>query len=189
MIEQLVEIKELEIEEKTIILSNEIFCKRPYPNHPNGCPNYNPNYNPFCPPNTKLFEKKYDKYLIVYAKLNFKGYVNNRLKDHPDWTDKQAKCVLYWQGSVKKLLKIHLKKYSGIYELYGCGSGFNGSPSMEAVGINVFSTMKLNGIKLELHPSNYVYLVCLLCFKGEIKARGTQSSLERFYQKNVMEVY
>jgi len=54
--------------------------------------------------------------------------------------------------------------------LLGCGSGFNDKIlgqyqdkiySMEAVGINVFSTMKLNGVRLEINPENRIRLVCL----------------------------
>jgi hypothetical protein len=58
--------------------------------------------------------------------------------------------------------------------LLGCGSGFNNKDikryqkevySMEAVGINVLSTLRLNKIDFEIRPKNKILLVCLVCIK------------------------
>jgi hypothetical protein len=103
------------------------------------------------------------------------------LLKHPDWSDRKANCVLYWQSSVKKQLKDFISK---IYDtnpntslfLLSCGSGFKNLTipqskiySMEAAGIDVFNTLKRNKIKFELKPENFVLLVNLLCSRNKLK--------------------
>lgn len=159
-----------------IILTDEIFCTRSYPNHPKGCPNFSK--KPLCPPNTeKINLDKYNDYILFYIKFNFKEYYELRKKEHPNWTDKQVKCVLYWQGAVRKILKEALFEfckeyiYYNKYDLFLCVSDIYGYPSMEAVGINVFSTMRLNGVKMEINPVNNIYLVSLICIKEREQAK------------------
>lgn len=49
----------------------------------------------------------------------------------------------------------------------GCGSGIkaNGKPvpSMEAVGIDVFTTLKRLGIELQRNPEDRIVFSCLIC--------------------------
>lgn len=178
-ITSLVKIKTLKIEKETIILNNDAigkWCQRSYSGHKKGCPNYGK--NPLCPPNSFYFGdiiNKYNYFYLIYAEFNFKEYIEKRREEHPEWSEKQLKNSRYWQNSVKSILK---KRVLIIYEinpkkeiyLLGCGSGFNDKKvgqyqekisSMESVGINVFSTMKLNGIKLEINPINKIRLICL----------------------------
>lgn len=114
----------------------------------------------------------YSKYYLIYAQFNFKKYKEIRKKEHPEWSERQIGCVLYWQNSIKRLLKQYIEKIRkntfSLFYIFGCGSGFNltfqkTTYSMEAATINVFSTCKLNGIKLEIKPQNIIHLVCLLC--------------------------
>ena len=103
-----------------------------------------------------------------------------RKEENPDFfnSDARLKCVIYWQSSVKRLLKDeikHMYNNNFIYDNYyllGCGSGFNDKLlnkfqykiySMESIGIDVFRTLKNNNIDFELKPKNKVVLVCLLC--------------------------
>ena len=87
------------------------------------------------------------------------------------------KCVLYWQSSLKVIIKRFIENIwqrNQHFYVLGCGSGFKLSfqehvASMEAVGINVFSTLKLNKIKFEIKPKNKVILCNLLCSKQKIK--------------------
>ncbi len=167
-----------EIQKESLVFTKKtrIWCQLPYPNHPNGCPNFNK--NPLCPPNVNFMEKILEKYLLfylVYAEFDLKKQRKRMLRRHPNWSNRQANCLLYWQNSVKKELKRAIEKI--ILEnkekeilLLSCGSGFKLSkyytkmiPSMEAVGINVFNTLKNNHIEFELKPINKVILVNLLC--------------------------
>lgn len=113
---------------------------------------------------------------LVYATFDYGLYKQLRAQewDHNgfEYTQKQLECVLYWQGAVKKLIKVYLealkKSNRHYYYLIGCGSGLKISYqpevySMEAMQINVFSTMKLNGIKYEIRPKNKIVLCNLIC--------------------------
>jgi hypothetical protein len=58
-------------------------------------------------------------------------------------------------------------------EFFGTGSGMkiNGKNhySMEAVGINVFATLKRNNIPFEVKPKKIINLVCLMLFKKNLE--------------------
>jgi len=190
-----VQIKWKEIEEETIIHYPEIedFCYRPYPNHPKGCPNIDkcewlniPNFE------TILEYGKPKFFYLIYAKFDFFKYWLLRLleaiKTHTlnYWTTSRLECLLYWQHSVKKLLSEFINGLSLTKQdyLFGCGYGLKIKSqkyvgSMENSCINVFSTCKLNGIKLEIRPKNKIHLVCLLCAKKPVSfKRRKQLTLE-----------
>lgn len=187
--EELVEINHKEIEEDTIIWYSEIedLCYRSYPRHPKGCPNIDKcewlNIPTF---GTILEYGRYTHFYLIYAKFDFKQYKKLREKEHPNWTENQIKCVLYWQKSVIRLLKNYLNNLN-LKDSYvlGCGSGFDvlhqkRVGSMENSCINVFSTMKLNGIKMEVKPENVIYLVCLICSQKEIKFKNYNEDLDKW---------
>ena len=162
--EELAVINIKRIDPKTITITEKTvrWCQLPYPGHKKGCPNYNKNEN--CPPNSPNalnIIPDYNKFYLIYAIFNFKKYVHLRRREHPQWSEKQLKCVLYWQSSIKKLLKeiINYIKTEKDY-IFSCGSGFGKSVySMEACRIDVFKTLRNNKIK----PKNQILLVCLLC--------------------------
>lgn len=182
-IEQLTSIYKKKIPKETIKFSKKtwLWCKLPYPNHPNGCPNYNK--SDICPPHVKYMDNLtqiYNHFYIIYAIFNLERQRKRMLRKHPNWSIRQANCLLYWQGSVKKQLKKCILK---IYErnkeknlfLLSCGSGFKLKefkqkqiPSMEAVGIDVLDTMKNNHINFELKPMNKVILSNLICSNEEL---------------------
>ncbi|MFX0132088.1 MAG: DUF2284 domain-containing protein [Candidatus Hodarchaeota archaeon] len=179
-ITSLVKVKTLKIEKETIILNNDAigkWCQRSYSGHKKGCPNYGK--NPLCPPNSFYFNdiiKKYNYFYLIYAEFEFKEYIEKRKEEHPEWSEKQLKNSRYWQNSIKKILKKTILKilYNNcLHELLilGCGAGFNDKRlmkfqekiySMESVGINVLSSLRLNGIKAKTHPKDKIYLVCLI---------------------------
>jgi len=177
---ELVSINWKEIKEETIIHYDEVLelCKRPYPNHPKGCPNQE-KCRSLAIPSFKEFKEKNKNYFyyLVHAYFDFGSYKQIRKREHPDWTEQQVKCVLYWQGSVKKHLADYIeniRKGNPPFYVYGCGSGLKLFfqkivGSMEAARINVFSTLKLNRIPFELNPENNVILCCLLCSRVPLK--------------------
>lgn len=171
MDDDLVTIREKEISKEGIRITPKCFlwCKLPYRDHKYGCPNYGRDH---CPPHRELFDPDpYVKFRLVYAEFDFKTYKERMRKKHPDWSERQVANLLYWQGSVKKMLKNRIKTLdkNGLY-LLGCGSGFSMKfqrdvPSMEAVGIYVYGLLKQNDIPFEIKPRDKVVLVCLLCYK------------------------
>jgi len=170
-----------EIKKETIIRYKEIkeLCKRKYKGHNKGCPNIEKcKVIPFFDDIEKI-NKEY--YYLLYANFQYDKYQELRKLEKSEWTDNQVRCVLYWQNSVKKLLKETLEyiyEWNGFYVnniyILGCGSGFklsfqNQVYSMESVGINVFSTLKLNDIPFDIKAINNVKLVCLICSNYKIE--------------------
>ena len=62
---------------------------------------------------------------------------------HPEWTEKQANCCLYWQSSVRKELKVEANKF------LESNIGYEVNYTPEAMGLKVTETLKNNGIILE----------------------------------------
>jgi len=76
-------------------------------------------------------------------------------KKHPNWSDKQVKCVLYWQGTARKYLKQKIMMFKDSFPDYiiiRCP---------EAQGVNLTETMKNAGIVLEWPPENMAYQIVL----------------------------
>ena len=171
------------IEEKSIISYPEVldFCYYPYPNHPNGCPNIDKCHSEKKGPyfSEVIKNSKFTHYYLVYINFNFAKYKVLRKKENPEFFNSEArlKCLLYWQNSVKKLLKqkieVLINNQNSLF-IAGCGSGMRIKGynqyvySMEAIGINVFSTLKLNKIPFELKPKNKIILCSLICSKNEL---------------------
>lgn len=191
----MVQIKWKEVKKETIIHYPEIkdLCYRPYPGHPKGCMNIDKCEKLKIPDFGTILEYREPKYFyLIYVKFDFFKYWLFRLLDaikthnFDYWTSSRLKCLLYWQNSVKSLLSkyingLHLTKQE---YLLGCGCKLNVRfqkyvGSMENSCINVFSTCKLNGIKLEIRPKDTIYLVCLICAKKPVNfTRKKQLILE-----------
>jgi len=182
-INDLLTIKIVYIEKDSIVFTPKThkWCTLPYIYHPKGCPNYNK--NDLCPPNVRIMDEKmkeYNFFYLIYGTFNIFQYRNYMLNIHPNWSERKASCVLYWQGAVKKILKEYIKRIYRInpekkFYLFSSGSGFiikefqqHEIYSMEAAGINVFKTLKNNGISYEIKPINFIKLVNLLCSFEEI---------------------
>lgn len=170
---ELVKIQVKGIEKETIIHYPEVrdLCYREYSGHKNGCPNRSKCDFLNVPSFDIIAEYgSFDYFYLIYAEFDFKKYLEIMKEIHPQWTERQLRNVLYWQSSIKRMLSNFINNLdlaSWDYVL-GCGSGLKIKNqkrvgSMENSYINVFSTCKLNGIKLEIHPRNKIYLVCLLC--------------------------
>lgn len=131
-------------------------CIRPYPLHPKGCPNYRK--KPGCPPGLPLINKILDLDKPVYAIYNvfdFKAHCEKMRRLHPEWSDRQIRCCLYWQGAARKQLKdevINFKLECPEYTIIKCP---------EAHGVNLTETMNNTGVHLEWPPKNTTYQIVL----------------------------
>jgi len=130
----------------------------PYPSHPRGCPNYNHKYG--CPPKARLIEEAIDlgrtTYLVI-VKFDLAKHINEMLMRHPHWSNRQARCVLYWQGGVNKELKF--RTCEAKWELEGFNDIFM---CPEAMGINIIKTVRDLGIPIKARPVDTVFKVALL---------------------------
>jgi predicted metal-binding protein len=156
------------------------WCKLSYPEHPKGCPNYGKSET--CPPNAPFLKEKlkqYEKFTLYYIRINYKGYIEYKLKQHPDWTLRNCRNVNRWQSSAKKYLResipIEIRESPNYFILWS-GSGSKKSKNqkikkespkyaMESVGINVMSTFKQLGLDMDIKAVNMVTLVNLVCYK------------------------
>lgn len=133
-------------------------CVRPYPNHKKGCPNYGRKKG--CPPGVPMFDSFYDLSKPIYAIYNafdFKGHVDHVRERHPDWSERQLKCCLYWQGSARKRLNERIEIFKRL--VHNRRYIVNTVP--EAMGVQVTETMKRIGIELEWPPVNVAYQVAM----------------------------
>lgn len=137
------------------------FCRLPYPGHPNGCPNFGNSLQ--CPPIVPLVEEVYDlqkPHFFLYCTFDIMAHMQRMQVRHPEWSDRQLRNCLYWQGSVRKNLN-HL-----------CGSVVKGTGRIydlipEAMGVHVFKTMHNLGIHLQRINHSVIYKVALIGFPKE----------------------
>lgn len=132
-------------------------CCTPYHNHPKGCPNFNKRKD--CPPFVQSIDQVLDlnkPMMIAGVKFDLGEHVNRMKEAHPEWTEYQTKCCLYWQGSVRKKLK------TVVEELLRANDKFYAMYSPEAHGVNMTRTMKNIGIELEWPPERWVWKIALL---------------------------
>jgi len=132
------------------------WCKLPYPDHPKGCPAYGKRVD--CPPQAKRFNEVFEPpFFLVAVRFDLTEHVAKMLKKHPKWTEKQAKCVLYWQKTVEKTLRQKCEKL-----ISRLPNGFCYTLKPEAMGINVFTTAFKHGIPIETRPKQYVWKIAVV---------------------------
>jgi hypothetical protein len=156
-----------QITDLRINLKARDWCKLSYPDHPKGCPNYG--QRDICPPDAPLINDYFDlsqPLYLISVSFNIAEHINNMLTIHPDWSLKQAKCVLYWQGSIKKKLKIECEEFIKSHPKYS----FTICP--EAMGVNVITTAQRCDIAVKVKPDDIVYKIA---FAGVLNGKGNNS--------------
>jgi len=119
-------------------------CLKSYPLHPKGCCNFNHKLG--CPPNSPLFSEVIDISKPVHAIYNifpFKEHIDKMRLKFPTWSERQLRCVLYWQSRARVALREQIKSFLrdfGRLKIITCP---------EAQGVNLTETMKNANIVLE----------------------------------------
>lgn len=117
------------------------WCTLPYPGHPKGCPNF-----PRCIDQRKDF-RDYStsiKWKAVVVDFDLKDHAMKMKLNHPWWSEKQCRNVLYWQNKVRAELKWRCREIAGPNDII--------LDIPEACGVNLFMTMKHHGIYLKPRP-------------------------------------
>ena len=144
-------------------------CKRPYHGHPVGCPNYG--RRPICPPESETLDEYFDlgkPVWALWAEFDIAAQARKIQRAHPDWNWRQKVNCRYWQGTVRKFLRVNaagwmqraktaVPEHANQLAIISCP---------EAMGVNVTATMENIGIKLEWPPkkiTRMVYLVGVTC--------------------------
>ena len=131
-------------------------CQKEYPNHKKGCPNWNKKEG--FPPQALMIYEILDFNEPVFAIFNkypFGKHVKKMRDKHPDWTQRQVECCLYWQGTARKQLREKIKMFLKGHPDYII------SHCPEGSGVNLTQTMKDVGIDLEWPPKKYTYQIVL----------------------------
>lgn len=120
------------------------WCRIPYPGHPKGCPNYGKAAK--CPPKAPRLEEYFDTskpLLFVHSEFDLAAHAGRMKQLHPNWSERQCRCVLYWQSRSRKQLesraRLTMVEY-GLSRITLCPEG---------MGLNVYATARLAGLHLE----------------------------------------
>ena len=120
------------------------FCRLPYPGHPKGCPNWYK--KKVCPPHAPMAAIYFDitkPLYFVHSEFDLSAHIVRMKLRNPDWSERQCKCVLYWQGTSRKQMRERVK--IAIFEL-----GTNAQTACpEGMGVNVYATARLSGLKMD----------------------------------------
>jgi len=140
------------------------WCKLPYPNHPRGCPNYGKKAT--CPPGAPLVADYFDlakPIFLVGVEFDLLAHSTRMLQGHPGWSDRQARCVLYWQPKVNGILKRAADEFCMFLV---CSSpvpvGIIYTLCPEAMGVNVIATALDCGIPIQVRPAEKVWKIALV---------------------------
>lgn len=133
------------IEALRIITSRKTgeWCQIPYPGHLKGCPNYG---RKGCPPDASFITDVMDlrrPVYIAFSEFNLSAHMGKMKYIHPNWTERQLRNVLYWQGTSRKQMRQRAK----IAQFYGGGDVVLTCP--EAHGVNVYATCFYSGLKIQ----------------------------------------
>ena len=164
---------------KNLCKSPRSLCAKEYIGHKKGCPNYG-KYD-LCPPNAPMFDEVFDMnkdIYLIYYKFDIKTHMEKMKKNHPDWTDRQLRNVLYWQGTAKKHHKEEIKRFLSIHPDYEVAVP-------EAMGIDVNKTLDNVGIELEWPPINYSYRIALAGITKEGKSLKNYESCKSNHITNL----
>lgn len=120
------------------------WCQRPYPGHKRGCPNFGKAIR--CPPTIGGIACHFDlnqPFCLVHSEFDIERWVAHRKEERPSLSDRQARCVLYWQNQSRVRLKWRIRLAMatlGISQYTSCPEG---------MGVNVYATARLAGLHLE----------------------------------------
>lgn len=141
-------------------------CREPYYNHPKGCPNFGNKIS--CPPIAPLFDVVFDISKPSFAIVNvfdLENHVYKMKKKHPNWSERQLKCVLYWQHTARKELRKKVNLFKTIYSQYSV------TTCPEGMGIDVLETMKQANILMEWTPKQNAYQIALAAIERQNKSK------------------
>jgi hypothetical protein len=142
------------------------WCKLPYPGHAKGCPNIDKSWQ--CPNKIGFVYDIFDLLMphwFVIVRFEIGSFAARMQYTHPEWSDKQCRCCLYWQNTVRKELRKVCERFVLSHEdLY-----YTLIP--EAMGVHVFMTMNRLGYRMRRNPKDYLYKVALIGYDKKGKYR------------------
>jgi len=131
-------------------------CRRPYPLHRFGCPNFGKKAGcpPKCKPIGELLDLNYDIWAI-WTRFNLYDHMVLMKAKHPEWSERQLRCCLYWQPRARRNLHDEMVKFA----MQMPASMIVTTP--EASGVNLSETMTQVGVFLQWPPVDWTYQIVL----------------------------
>ena len=135
------------------------WCRLPYPAHPKGCPNCDrcsrfPSINEIV--NLSI------PHWFAVVEFDMAAHVQSMTVKHPDWSERQKRCCLYWQNGVRKKLNALCKNFIMNHEAVMKYSWFL---IPEAFGIDVIRTAQNHGIMINTIAYPIIYKIALIAQK------------------------
>lgn len=133
-------------------------CALPYEGHPRGCPNFGCSSR--CPPASPLLYDAFDErgpHYAVYSSFPLGEHVERMRASHPSWSERQLRCVLYWQGTARKRLRAEVVAFRAAHPEVE----WRVEETPEAMGLHVFETMRKAGVTLPWPPADIAIHVAL----------------------------
>lgn len=135
--------------DKIVLMDTKQLCFLPYCGHPKGCPNA---YGKCWGRRGQISPKRIDKIInidkpmyIVHSEFNVELFVDKMRRKHPNWSDRQCRNLLYWQGTSRAQLKervgILMEKMDSSTKLV--------VKVPEYFGVNVYATCDKVGLILD----------------------------------------
>ena len=119
-------------------------CCQPYPGHKRGCPKFHVN----CFPGRNLFQDIINvrkTCYVIWSEFNIAAHMKKLKKLYPHWTERQLRCVLYWQPKARKAFQVELKKFQedhpGMTYVYE-GNGVEIAETMKQLGMDIWADWK-----------------------------------------------
>jgi hypothetical protein len=137
--------------------SPRALCVKPYHGHKLGCPNYGCKRD--CPPLAPMYDAVFNINNNNFA-LGISVDINEHIAEmkdrHPSWSERQIWNPLYWQGSIRKLLKEHINAFISENPQY------RATLRPEAMGVDVVKTLENVDKQLKWYPSTIITKVAFL---------------------------
>lgn len=140
---------------KDVVICPEVqnWCRLPYTTHKNGCMYYGKRDS--CPPKAFLLNKiSKAPYTLVAIKFNLEKHIQKLKRKHPNWSDKQARCVWYFQGTLNKRVREECERIADKDSIIFYRP--------EAHGVNVFETCRRIGLRLKRNPQKIVWKIGII---------------------------
>lgn len=132
------------------------WCTLPYPDHRHGCPNFSK--RPSCPPEAPLIRNWLQgctEVSLVVVEFDLAAHMQKMLIKHPQWSERQARCLLYWQPKVDK----ELRYWTELVAFTRAEPNWTYCP--EAMGLDVISTLQ-GYLPITRNPKDTVFKVSMI---------------------------
>jgi hypothetical protein len=105
-----------------------------------------------------MFDELIDIGKPVYCivnRFNLRGHAQFMRNRHPDWSEAQLYCCLYWQGRARKQLRRKVNRFLEDHPDYIALYCPEGS------GVDIVATVRQFGLEFEWPARNYAYQIAL----------------------------